>query len=632
MNTTEIQRRFKTLTEDTIRNHTDVGSFSKGQSYFRNGYIVGPVLRGSNLRAMSMGHSGGPYKVEVTLAPVDEPQPGPITSYSCSCPRGGFCKHIVALLLLWIHSLEEIEVRADIATLLKDRSREELLAIITELLKREPELDEWVEIALSTSASAPGSAGKLSVNLSTIKRQVSSVFSQRSYEWGEASEIADKLSNLVEMGDRYADAGQWANAQVVYIAVVEQSIEHYDEVQDEDGDLNVVITDCGQGLARCLDAQPDLETADRLSPETRISILKTLYDIWEHDRNYGSWEGEESLPEFIARVADADERAQIEGWLRATLKKDNGSEYHEKWDRGPRVHFLLALRERDGLSDEDILAEYRQAELYEDLAERLLEMGRIDDAFAVARKRLDATHEVTNFADKVLRLDDQWRGKALTFVEDKLWEEKEKRNSDAYLGWLEDKYLKYSMVDKAFDAAHRRFKISPSDHTYGSVKLAANLPGQPEGLWDRTRPTLISTLEAKGDWGDLINIYLSEELVSDALAALAKLEAGPRHSSWSRGYQYYDTGLADAQNRVAKAAERDYPGEARAIYQHLAERYIEVRGRDSYQRAAEALARVKVLYAKQGLDDEWKAYITNLRTQNKSLRALKEEFDRRGLV
>ena len=42
-------------------------------------------------------------------------------------------------------------------------------------------------------------------------------------------------------------------------------------------------------------------------------------------------------------------------------------------------------------------------------------------------------------------------------------------------------------------------------------------------------------------------------------------------------------------------------------------------------------ARIKCLYQKQGQEAEWERYITNLRNSNKSLRALKEELDKRGL-
>ncbi len=60
-------------------------------------------------------------------------------------------------------------------------------------------------------------------------------------------------------------------------------------------------------------------------------------------------------------------------------------------------------------------------------------------------------------------------------------------------------------------------------------------------------------------------------------------------------------------------------------------RLIDGRGRENYQQAAGYLARVRGVYQKQEREPEWQAYITNLRNSNKSLRALKEELDKRAM-
>jgi len=43
------------------------------------------------------------------------------------------------------------------------------------------------------------------------------------------------------------------------------------------------------------------------------------------------------------------------------------------------------------------------------------------------------------------------------------------------------------------------------------------------------------------------------------------------------------------------------------------------------------MMRIRMLYQKQGQEPEWHAYIANLRNSNKSLRALKEELDKRAM-
>jgi uncharacterized Zn finger protein len=77
--------------------------------------------------------------------------------------------------------------------------------------------------------------------------------------------------------------------------------------------------------------------------------------------------------------------------------------------------------------------------------------------------------------------------------------------------------------------------------------------------------------------------------------------------------------------------EESYPDEALRLYKHVVQRLIDGRGRENYQQATGYLARVRRLYQKQGREPEWQAYMTALRNSNKSLRALKEELDKREL-
>ena len=67
------------------------------------------------------------------------------------------------------------------------------------------------------------------------------------------------------------------------------------------------------------------------------------------------------------------------------------------------------------------------------------------------------------------------------------------------------------------------------------------------------------------------------------------------------------------------------------LYKRMVERLINARGRENYQQAVGHLTRIKRLYAKQGREEEWYTYITNLRNSTKSLRALKEELEKQGL-
>jgi uncharacterized Zn finger protein len=108
------------------------------------------------------------------------------------------------------------------------------------------------------------------------------------------------------------------------------------------------------------------------------------------------------------------------------------------------------------------------------------------------------------------------------------------------------------------------------------------------------------------------------------------MERTPRAPLYGYGYSA-EGASSHYQAQVAEAAEESYPDEAIRLYKSVVKRLIDGRGRENYQQATGYLARVRRLYLTQEREAEWQAYMTTLRSNNKSLRALKEELDPRGL-
>ena len=54
-------------------------------------------------------------------------------------------------------------------------------------------------------------------------------------------------------------------------------------------------------------------------------------------------------------------------------------------------------------------------------------------------------------------------------------------------------------------------------------------------------------------------------------------------------------------------------------------------GRENYQQAAAYLSQMRKLYQKMGREKTWETYLAGLRSNYKSLRALKEELEKKGL-
>src|SRR5258708_6327894 len=236
----DMKSQFKPLSEADIQASSDDTSFRKGYDYYLHHAIVEPILNEAVLKAFCHGSSVSPYRVEATLLPAGEKSAHQLVSTGCSCPRGGFCKHLVALLLTWIHQPERFVVRSGLMGRLDEKSREELLALLEQLVQRQPDIEPLIELLmelpLATSTqerSRPGKGRERTLDPSSVRSQVTSAFYNAGEGWDAASRVAAELEQLYDIGKNFAEAGEWANAQIVYATIAEATIMQYEEVHDE---------------------------------------------------------------------------------------------------------------------------------------------------------------------------------------------------------------------------------------------------------------------------------------------------------------------------------------------------------------------------------------------------------------
>lgn len=631
----DLQKQFKPLSEADIRASTDDKSYERGYDYYLNQNISEPILSEAVLRAFCHGSQRNPYRVEATLLQAsDKESDHKLAIVNCSCPRGGFCKHIVALLLTWLHRPESFIIRSGLMARLSMKSHDELVALLQELMQRQHDIQPLIEVLMelplgptAQETKQPGKGRERTVDSSAISRQVSRAFDNAGDEWDSASDIAYELERIYQIGESFAEVGQWANALVVYATIGQEAVAQYEDIHDE-GQVSSVIGECAAGLVACLSAQSTLPQDDQLDESEREDLLSALFDLWKFSYDYGGVEV--NIPATIAQHATKEERESVEMWLRQEIKESSLASRNSSV-----VNFLVTLKQASHSSEDDILAEYRHAGLYKELTDKLLEFGRADEALSVAQANLTEQLQVTKFAEQLLTLGETWAEPALALVETRLAQAERIAQSNPkdftigravsnYRHWLSEKYLLYGKTQQALDMELARFQADPDQYTYYTVQSTAQASGQSQIAWSDLQPRLIKTLEQKGRWGSLINIYLKEGEVGLALSALAEISG----SSYS-----YRSGISldSYQLQVAQAAETQYPNDAIRLYKPMVEALIRGRGRENYQKAASYLIRIKALYQKQDQESEWHTYITNLRNSNKSLRALKEELDKKDL-
>jgi uncharacterized Zn finger protein len=324
------------LTEAHIRNLATEPSFERGQTYYRNGAVLDPICQATQLRAQCEGSDYEPYQVSATLAK------GGIAETSCTCPYdyGGICKHIVALLLTYIHKPQSFRFIPPLAALLAGRSQEELISLIGEMIKLEPELLSLVELSVATEEARQGKP----LDVIAYRRQA-----RRALRHDRLHMVEKELRALRELAARSAKAGDWLNAGAIYHAVLDETVRGYEDQlweMDEDGEIAVLIDEFALGLSQCL-------KKSKADAQTRRAWLESLLEAELTDIELGGIDLAPSAREAVLAHANDEEWAWIEKRLEIAVSKSHD------WGREALVRFITAGQKRHGRAGEGKAARKR---------------------------------------------------------------------------------------------------------------------------------------------------------------------------------------------------------------------------------------------------------------------------------
>lgn len=570
------------LTKPRILRQVGEASVHKAKAYLHRNVWCDLRIQGNVIKGRCQGQAPNPYRVEVEF------ENDAIARADCSCPvgSGGHCKHVAALLLYYREHPDAFVEVEELEAALERRSKPELIAIIRRMIRRAPELELVLE------APIPGyTGGPATEDPEPYRRQVRAAFEHAGQGWGSASIAAHELADIVATGDEFRAANAIAAACVVYRAVAEEVLGHVELAHDEEGDLINVIAECARRLCDCLDA------TDHAAPH-RESLLRTLVDLYVADEAHGGLGMSDTIPEALQHQTSPDERRRIAAWLRESLPQ--GNEWRDVYQRRSIGAFLLEI-EADELDDEAYLRLCRETGRAVELVDRLLRLGRVAEALKALKAADD--HDLLPLADVLVQ-----HGHA----QEAEWHV-ENRAGQVHrvhlLEWLKRRATERNDKPAALKLAEQAFRRSPSFEQYEELKKLAG-----KG-WPELRQRLVKELEKNGlDWL-LIDIHLRENEVGEALALLK--------SDWSR--------VSHRSLDVAKAAEKDYPAEAKAIYLQAAESLIGQRHRDAYKSACRYLKKVRELSKRCRENGAWKEYIDELRDRHKLLRAFLSELNDAGL-
>jgi uncharacterized Zn finger protein len=583
-----------TISKDEIRARVGERSFERGMQYFLSGAIFETRQQGATLKARCHGSQGGPYRLEVTLNAEG------VARAHCSCPvgSGGYCKHTAALLLTWLERPEQFAEREEPDAALERRSKAELIALIKQMLRQEPEL-EWL---LETPLPAAGKRQE-PVDAAVYRRQAAALFGGDDYrEWKALDDVVEGLLAIKEIGDGFAAQEDDASAAAVYSAILGVTLKNYETYQDDDGELGSVIGQCVEGLGECLGSEEG-------DTDRRELILKELWDVYRFDVNLGGRGLGDEAGELLLEKTTPEERRVVAGWVREAMPE--GGDWSGNWRREVFGGFLLDL-EAETLDDKTFLEVCRQTGRAHDLVDRLLSLGRVDEAVAAAEQVSD--YRLIDLAD--LFIEHGYAPMADTLMRERA----EKTDDSRVLEWLKQRYIARGDNAAALKLADRIFRKLPSLAGYQEIRSLT----QSLGRWESLRPELMALLDQPQHSHLVVQIYLDEGEIDQALQAVKS----QRSSYGTGGWYRYDAGM---RLKVAEAAEEPRPRAALEIYRQEIEGLIAGRGRENYQTACQLLLRVRTLYERLGESGTWTAYIAALREQNRSLPALKQELAAAGL-
>ena len=610
------QQKLPSLTESVVRVLTTPQSFSRGQELYRADAISNATQQGNQLTAHCEGTMQPYYRVSATLDDAG------VSKANCTCEYdfSGHCKHIVALLLTYIHKPKSFAARQAPEELLEDLSREELRALVLQLLEREPELYDWIQ-AMTAAPASPSKAKparKKKIDAEIYRRQARNVLHSldrvRASEayWGMGG-FADGLREIQASAQKFLDAGDPDTALTILLALVEEvtNSHAYEYLDDSNGELGDYMNGIGLPLAEAI---LSVEKSDKERAQLAQKLKK-----WERElRDYGIEEGldlalqatEYGWNDAPPRRAPTVARGESKDWIEEDDEFKDEDEFETGDEYGDSDFYVrdtaldLTEAKLNVLARQNRIEEYlalcQKHGKHSRYARKLIELGRVLEGTNYALEHLE-------FADDALTLAQALREakhipEALAIGEHGLKLQGYKFALGQWLAPLEETQGRVAQALKAWLAA---FEERPSLEIYKRVKQLGARD------WEKLETRVMNFLKKSWDKSALAQVLLFEEKWDDAIAV-----ANQREADYTVVAIVADGALQQRPEWVIRASKKQA---------------LELIGRTQtkyYVHAVEWLERMKNAYAVLKQNDAWRAYLDDLKLEYKRRPALQAQLKR----
>lgn len=217
---------------------------------------------------------------------------------------------------------------------LEQREKPELIAIITHMLRQEPEL-QWLLMTPLPIASSRKSSLDPEVYRQQVVAAMSAGDSQRKRKRGE---VQRRLTAIKSIADEFVAQEQYAAAFIIYEVLVSEVIAHFNDYQDEYVAFSMILRGCIDGLDSCFAGEED-------NPEMRMRVIRILFAIYRFSTD-GWMDLDEDIPGLLVGNTTPEERQAIAGWVHDALQHTK-AEGTADYSRQRYEAFLAALEQVD---------------------------------------------------------------------------------------------------------------------------------------------------------------------------------------------------------------------------------------------------------------------------------------------
>ncbi len=584
------------ITLQQIRTRASGQSFSRGESYYNTDAVTNTIRRGDEIEALCQGSYPEPYRVWAQLDKTG------IVATRCNCEYdwGGDCKHVVALLLTYLHQPDQFEARQTLQEGLLKRSKEDLIDIIMLMVTRYPDLQTIVDSPTPNEVVT----GQVPLDTLSVRQQLRDAFVGYVYDDGYGQDFAPSraMNQAASVADRLSQRGDWPHAAAVYRTILEEFAKMDEGYFYPHDDLYDSLYRVTAALEQCL-TQPAVDEND----DERRAILNALLGVFIWDMQMGGYGLSDDMPELILRFTHREDIAAIRKRVEAA-RDQQMKRYQGNWGAEAYITFLTELDMLDEVDQDVLIGRLYGYGMDYLLTAKLLAFGRLDEAIDVIQNNMEGAFEQKRALNLLAERGQEVKAQQL--AEDIL---ASKYDYDL-ARWLLDRYRANGNQEGLLRWQKRQMAERPSVQNYGELKTIAQALGQ----WDDLRPQIIRDLDNRSEYPVLTQVYLHDGEWALAWDTLPKV----------RGNTYYGRSL---ELDVADASYRATPKRAIPVFIKYARQHIDKRGRDNYQQAASLLAKVQQAYDQLDEIETWETLIAELRQEHKRLPALKDELNKAGL-